>query len=78
MNFIVFRYLEEALLNVDQTSPVMREHLPAILEQLAVNADVIQHATGLDPHLRRTIKRLIMAARFLGHSLLSPSDVGTP
>lgn len=72
------RYLEEALLNVDQKSPVMQEHLPAILEQLATNADVIQHATGLDPSLRRPIKRLIMAARFLCHSLLSPSDVGTP
>lgn len=70
----VFRYLEEALLNVDQKSEMMKEHLPAILEQLCANADVVQQSQRLDQSLRRSVRRLIMTAKCLCHSLLSSSD----
>ena len=57
------RYIEEALMSLDTTDEVTREHMPAVLEGLCKQLQsAIQEATG---PMQRSLKMLQMAARSL-------------
>lgn len=73
----MFRYLEDALLNIDQTSSVMKDHLPLILEQLCKNAEAVLQSLERDLSLKRSMKMLILTAQSLLCSLPSQSNAAT-
>jgi len=57
------KYIEEALMSLDTTDEVTREHMPAVLEGLCKQLQsAIQEATG---PMQRSLKMLQMAARSL-------------
>ena len=66
--FIIFRYLQEALVALDTEDPITREHVTGILEglceQITVTLQLITQNDSANP-LKRHLKRLLMAAKSL-------------
>lgn len=58
-DWLLFRYLEEALLNLDQSSPITREHVAAVLRQLCVKLTAYLQSSGLTDRLHRPMSKLL-------------------
>lgn len=65
--FPTTRYLEEAVMNLDTSNPVTREHLPAVVREL--QKQVMAFLNANPGHaLARQFRMLAMAAESLANS----------
>jgi len=53
------RYLEEALLQLDQSNPVTREHVAAVLRQLCAKITAYLQSSGPTDRLHRPMAKLL-------------------
>lgn len=61
MNLCLFRYLEEAVMNLDTSSPVTREHLPGVVAELQQQVSAFVTASPSHP-LARRLRMLLLAS----------------
>ena len=57
---VIGRYLEEALLQLDQSNPVTREHVAAVLRQLCAKLNAyLQSSSSSTDRLQRPMSKLL-------------------
>jgi len=56
---MVIRYLEEALLQLDQSNPVTREHVATVMRQLCAKLSAYLQSSGPTDRLQRPMSKLL-------------------